>query len=434
MKIEFKAHLAVCISALIASSAFAADWPSWRGAEHNGTSPEQGMPERIDPVADLRWSADMPGSSSATPIIANGRVFVVSNNENDLKVFGLCLDAATGAVLWQKLLGEVESVPTRNTMASCSPTTDGKHVYFLSGNGNLYCYDYEGKEIWLKRLPEHYGHIGQQFGYSSSPLLHKGRLYLPILRGQWETGESWDTYTDKDSHLVCLDAATGAEIWKTHRPSNANGESFDSYASAVPLETEKGDAIVVQGGDHLTAHDAATGKELWRQEHNPRKGGNWRLIPSPIVAGDVVIGLQPRGGDAFAILPGEQTEFAYENSHWIYAANTGDVSTPAYYEGRVYVVNDTRKILICLNPNTGAEIWRGELEASGRIWSSPTIADGKLYILDENGQLSIAEIGERFRLLSQAEFGGGIAKSSVAIADGSLWIRTADKLYRVGGR
>jgi outer membrane protein assembly factor BamB len=149
--------------------------------------------------------------------------------------------------------------------------------------------------------------------------------------------------------------------------------------------------------------------------------------------GDLAIGLQPRGGDAFAVKPGTKMRFDYEESHWIYRGRTADVPTPAVYEDKVYVLVGTLGKLICLDPRTGAELWTGDLDASARIWSSPTAGDGKIYCVDENGQVTIASIAGEFEVLSQAEFGGSVTKSSIAIAGGSLYIRTADALYRAGG-
>ena len=143
-----------------------------------------------------------------------------------------------------------------------------------------------------------------------------GNLYLPILRGQWERGRDWDTFTEKDSRIVCLDGATGDEVWNTHRPTDAITESFDAYTSAIPYTYKGRDTVVVQGGDYVTTHDAETGDELWRHGYNPKIEKFWRLIPSPIVAGDVIIGQIPRGKGAFGVIPGESARTAYEDSLW----------------------------------------------------------------------------------------------------------------------
>lgn len=417
---------------LVSPLSFAGDWQNWRGPHHNGTADAHNLPATLDPAKDVKWETAVPGPSSATPIVSGDRVFLVSHDSERRQLFALCFDRSTGKLLWQKKLAEVSKTFGRNDMASASPVTDGKTVYFMIGTSDLFAFDFEGNQIWAKNLDSIYGSIRQQFGYSSSPLLLDGKLYLPLLHGQWESDKGLQNYTDESSYLLCLDGATGEEVWRVHRPSDARGESFDSYASAMPYVLNGVEAFVVQGGDHLSAHARADGSELWRQAHNPGKETHWRLIPSPVVAGDVVCGFEPRGGGAWGILPGDRKFIPYEESTWIFSENTTDVPTPAYYEGKLYIVNGVRKLLLCLDPATGTELWRGDLEASGRIWASPTVAEGKLYCLDENGQVTIASIADEFKVLSHADFGGGITKSTIAIADSNLFIRTAEKLYCTG--
>jgi outer membrane protein assembly factor BamB len=182
------------------------------------------------------------------------------------------------------------------------------------------------------------------------------------------------------------------------------------------------------------AHDAATGAELWRQNHNPEMGKMWRLIPSPIAAGELVIGVQPRGQAAFAILPGENKNFAFSESHWIFDTNTTDVPTPVFYKDHLYLLHDVRGLLFCLEAKTGKEVWKGELDADSRIWSSPVVADDKMYIMTENGQVITVGIGDGFEVLSRNSLGGTICKSSPAIADNKLFVRTSDALYCIGNK
>ncbi len=429
---KVRVYTGILVVGFLLGTAQAEDWANWRGPNYNGTSNATGLPDSIDPSTDVKWATDLPGSSSATPIVSEGRVFLSSNSNDAKQVFGLCLDDATGKVLWQKHLGDVDKVPTRNTMASSSPVADGKTVYFVSGAGTLFAFDYEGNEKWSVYLPERYGPIGQQFGYSSSPLLHEGKIYLSILRGQWETGGGWDTFSDKDSKIVCIDGATGEGIWSTYRKSGANGESFDSYASPIAYESNGVPAVVTQGGDMLTAHAMADGKELWRQEHNPRRSSNWRLIPTPVVAGDIVVGMVPRGGGAFGVRPGDATHLEYDESTWTLRGRMADVPTPVVWKDKVYVLNGVGGNLMCLDPESGEQLWEGELSPKARIWCSPVIGDGKVYCLDEEGQVTIASIEGGISNVTHADFGGAPCKSTIAIANGDLYVRTAEKLYRVG--
>lgn len=418
--------------ALSSMTAAAGDWPHWRGPDYNGSIDETGLPVEWSQTKNVAWSVPMPGTSSSTPIVWGERVFLASNDEAKNSLFGMCIHRDTGEVIWQKRLAETTRNYGRNDMASASPVTDGKLVYFIFGTSDLIALDFDGDEVWSRHLDSEFGLIGQQFGYSSSPLLYDGRLYLAILRGQWENRRAFNDFSDKDSHLLCLDPATGKTLWRVHRPSDAVGESFDSYSSPIPYEYGGVKAIIVTGGDLVTSHDAESGKELWRYANNPSKRSNWRLIPSPVVIGDLVCGVQPRGLDVFAIKPGEKTKMAYTDAHWLYKERTADVPCPVYYQGRLYVLNGVRKVLTCLDPATGKEIWRGDLGGNGRMWASPTAADGKIYCITEEGEVVVVAVGDDFKVLSRIAMGGRPVKSTVAIAAGKLFIRTTEKLYCIG--
>lgn len=425
--------LSVAAVVTMAGGAMASDWPHWRGPNHNGTADATNMPGAWT-EENILWKTALPGQSSATPLVVGEKVFCVSNDAELTSLQGLCLDRDTGEILWQKEFAKTDVKPKRdNTMASPSPVSDGTSVYFLFGTGDLIATDLDGAVKWTKNLVTEYGPINQQFGYSSSPLIFKGKLYLSIIRGQWDRLEL-EQFTDEDSHLLCLDPATGKEVWRTHRTSDGHDEAFDSYASPMPYEYGDVAAILTQGANYTMAHDAATGVELWRQNHNPEMGKMWRLIPSPIAAGELVIGIQPRGQAAFAILPGENKNFAFSESHWIFDTNTTDVPTPVFYKDHLYLLHDVRGLLFCLEAKTGKEVWQGELDADSRIWSSPVVAEDKMYIMTENGQVITVGIGGGFEVLSRNSLGGTICKSSPAIADNKLFVRTSDALYCIGNK
>lgn len=415
-----------------ALNARAGDWLHWRGPHHNGTAEEVNMPGNWS-QDNILWKSAMPGHSSSSPIVVGDRVYCVLNSEDMKSLLGICLNRDTGKVLWQKVLVENVVQPKRNTAASPSPVSDGSSVFFMFGTGDLIATDLDGNVKWSRNLVKDYGPISQQFGYSSTPLFFKGKLYVSILRGQWDRLEL-DQFTDADSHILCLDPADGREVWKIHRPSDGANEAFDSYSSPMPYAYGDVAAILTQGGNYVVAHDATTGKELWRQNHNPEMGRFWRLIPSLMAAGELVIGVQPRGGAAFAIKPEPGKNFAYTESHWIFDEKTTDVPTPVFYKDRVYLLNDVLGKLFCLDVATGKPVWTADLDADGRIWSSPVVAEDKMYIMSDTGQIITAQIGEQFTLLSRNNLGGSACKSTPAIADGKLFVRTSDTLYCIAAR
>lgn len=409
-------------------SAYAGDWPQWRGPNFNGATDEAALPSTLSPTETLLWSADLPGMSSASPVVVGNKVFLVSNDSELKKLFGICIDRDTGKLLWSKQLSEAQGPIPRNTMASSSPVADAERVYFLFGTGVFIALDHDGNEIWSRNIKD-LGDIELQFGYSSSPLLYQDKLFLPILRGQWRSDIPHDSYSDKDSYLLCIDAKTGQILYRVHRQSDAIGESHDSYTTAVPYEAGEQPEIVIQGGDYTTGHDPATGAEKWRFADNLSKRANWRLIPSPVIAGDLVFNAQPRGGMAYAFDPKVPTQKSIDTAAWVFDDRTTDVPTPVVYEGKLYVLNGVQKTLTCINPVTGEVIWIGDMPDNSRFWASAAIADGKAYMVDEDGGVVVASVGDSFSILSTQALGGRESKSSPAIAAGKVFIRTADKLY-----
>ena len=427
IQVKHTFYLAVFLGITLFYGAIAAagDWPQWRGPNHNGSTVGSNLPVSWSTTENVVWSADLPGYSEASPIVVGDRVFVASNDESQTKLYAICLDRDTGKTLWSKLITDSARASSRNSMASCSPVSDGERVFFMFGSGDLYAMDLDGNIIWSQNLGDDYGPFASQWGYSSTPLIYNNRLYVTVMRGT-QTSQG---ATDENSFLLCLEPATGKVLFKIHRTSDARGESQDSYTSPVPYEFQGHSQIVLSGADYITGHDAILGDELWRHPHNPRKIQNWRLIPSPVIANDVVIGVEPRGGSAFAVKPTGDARMRFDDAAWVFDAKTTDVPTPPFYDGRLYILNGARRIMTCVNPITGEEIWSGDLGGRARIWSSPTAADGKIYCLNEQGTTIVLAAGDTFKILGEGRLGGAPSKSTIAIADERLFIRTAEKLY-----
>jgi outer membrane protein assembly factor BamB len=428
--------MSLAITLLATAAATADDWANWRGPNHNGTSGETNLPTEWSNTDNILWSATLPGPSSSTPIVSGDRVFVSSSGESEKKLHALCFDRRTGERLWGRLIAESKWVPHRSGMSLSSPVTDGTLVYFLYGTSDLFALDFDGNEVWSKNLDREVGPITPLHGYGASPLLHNGKLYIPMIRGQWRAPVyvKQELYTDKDSFIACLDAKTGELHWKVHRPSHAYSESFDSYATPVIYNHGGVEQLILQGGDVLTGHSAETGEELWRLVYNRKKQKYWQLIPTPVIAEDVIVAMLPKSRAAFALRPELDAQYEYEDSLWIYPGRTTTVPSPIYYQGRVYIINGARRTIICLDPKTGEEIWSEYLGTKSRIWATPTAADGKIYCFSETGETIVVAAEDTFKIVAHnpALAGNGEAHSSIAIASGNLFLRTGSALYCVG--
>ncbi len=418
------------IGLLGGARALASDWPHWRGPYLNGSSDEINLPATWSKTENVAWIASLPGHSSATPVIAKGKVFVSSTDRDSGDLFALCLDAQSGKELWRKKLGASNREVPRNNPATPSPVTDCRHVYFMYGTGNLAGLDYEGNVLWSRNLEAEYGNISIKYGYSSSPLLFDDKLYILIQRRH--TAYRSPKSTTLDAFMLAVDAKTGRNIWKQPRKTDALDESLDSYSSPILYQHSGRVEILVIGADYATANHPVTGKELWRYEYAKQKSKRGRNITSPVTGGGLIFGVPPRGSNGlFALKSSEKGTLTDDYVAWIFDGPSPDVCTPLYYKGNLYVL-DGRKggILTCLNAKTGQLKWQGKLGGSAPWRASVTAADDKLYCISEAAEAVVLAADDgRFKILSRIDMEDKPVQASIAIADGRMFIRTANKLF-----
>lgn len=421
---------AAVLVALVGGVAAAENWPQWRGPSFNGSTTETGLPDVFSPTENVKWVVPMPGVSGATPAVWGDRVFVSSVDSGTGDLVAICLDARTGKTLWRKPVGKDRKV-ARNNMASPSPVTDGKVVCFAYGTGEMHAFDFDGKPRWSRDLEKDHGHNALMFGYSSSPLLHKGRLYVIAIRNKRQDRYGVAPAAASDSYLLAIDPATGKDLWKQVRPTDANDEAQEAYSTAVPYERGGRSEILVYGADYLTGHDAATGKELWRWAgYNLRHIHHWRIIPSPVVAGDLVFVFGPKHSQMFAVRPEGTGDLGDAAIVWKFDNRIPDASTPLVYQGRLYVLDDDRRVMTCFDPKTGEQKWQLELGAEPVMRASPLGADGKVYCMDDLGEVFVLAAGDQPKLLHRAKMGDQeMSRSSIVAAGGRLYIRTSTQLY-----
>lgn len=425
------------------AAAGAGNWPNWRGPHYTGASDETGLPESWSDTENVAWVAPMPGPGSATPIIWGGRLFVSSTDKKTNGLLAMCLDATSGKVLWTRKMGKDRRWPNNN-MATPSPTTDGKTVYFYYGTGDLAAFDFEGRQLWLRRLQQDLGAFVVKWGYSSSPLLYQGRLYIAVFQNAVPTKYSRDyayplpSQGPLASYLLALDPKTGRQLWKHVRPTNATDESTEGYFTPIPFERAGRAEVLLAVGECVTGHAADTGKELWRWWFTPPDRQAWQRVVTSIVPGDgLVYATRPKHRPLFAIKAGGSGELKADAVAWRFDGPTPDASTPLLYQGRLYVQDgNQKKAIACLDPKTGEVKWQGRLGGKQVYRASPTGADGKIYCMNKAGDVVVLAAGDAFKVLSRIRMGGGPARSTIAVANGCLFIRTAKALtcIRKGAR
>ncbi len=431
--------LALALALLQATaSAQGQDWPNWRGPTHDGAATEQKIPSTFSRTEGLSWSVTLPGPSAATPVVQADRVFVSSTDAADRSLLALALDRKSGKELWRHKVADGDRKDNRSNYAASSPVTDGRHVWFLYGQGDLVAYTVEGMQVWRRNLQKDFGDFAFQWTFAASPLLHDGRLYLQVLQRNEPVGGRGRTDGPIESFLLAVDPLTGKDLWRHVRPSEASAESLEAYSTPMPYTHAGRTEILITGGDCISGHDPATGREFWRWgTWNPRRIPHWRLVVSPIAGDGMALACGPKGSPVFAVKLGQSGTLAESGFAWQSPERglSSDVSTPLFYRGRFYVVNSDDRLLFCVEPATGKILWQGEFPGRAKIESSPVAADGRIHLINHAGDVYVAGTGDRFELLHQTamgEDGDRDIRSSIAIAHGQLFIRTHKTLYAVG--
>jgi outer membrane protein assembly factor BamB len=423
--------------------AFASDrWPQFRGPGSLGVADDPALPDKWSATENVAWKVEIPGTGWSSPIVWGDRVFltsVVSSGEVEKPKKGLyfggerkaptdehrwmvyAVDFESGKILWEREAHR--GVPPgshhlKNTYASETPVTDGERVYAYFGNVGLFCYDMKGKLLWSNPVASANTRFG--WGTAASPVLHQGRIYIV-------------NDNDEHSYLQALDAKTGKAIWKVDREEKTN------WATPYIWEHEGKAEVVTSGTGRVRSYDL-DGKLLWEF------GGMSSIaIPTPFSSHGLLFLASGYVGDqnrpVYVIKPGARGDITLakgETSNasiaW-YLPQAGPYNpSPIVYGDYYYTLFDFG-FLTCHDARTGKVVYtkqRISPEAAA-FTASPWAANGKLFLLSEDGDTFVIGAGAEYKLLGKNSL-DEMCMATPAIARGSLFIRTASKLYRISKR
>jgi outer membrane protein assembly factor BamB len=397
------------IAGLILVSSLRADnWPGWRGPTNQGISNEKNLPIEWSKDQNVRWKVPVPGAGVSAPVVWNDHVFLTASDGrlNDrLHVF--CWRRGDGKLLWHtKLFG---SAPTDlfapGGMAVPTPTTDGKLLYVLFGTGELAALDFDGKPAWIRSLSEEYGPFRNRWGMGTSPILVGDMLLVQV--------DHWS-----QSYLMAVDPKTGANRWKTNRPTSVN------WSSPLAVKVNGEQQIVTIGTNHVRGYDAANGGELWSVE-----GTHFQCIPSPVAVGNLLVACS--GESTLAIkLDGATGDLTKSNVAWSNKKARAFLPSPVLYEGLVYLPLD-KDFVLCLDAKTGKQHWKERL--GDQFYASPVAGAGRVYIPAHEGIIRVVQAGPMFELLAENDLGEKVV-ASPALSNGQIFIRGEKHLFCIGER
>jgi len=386
------------------------------------------------------WKVPIAGLGWSSPVVWGDRIFLTAVESSDAKeapkkglYFGgerpapsdehkwvaYCIDFKTGKTLWRREVHKGAPPMSRhmkNTYASETPVTDGERVYFYFGNIGMFVFDMNGKPQWEKRFTPVKSRYG--WGTASSPVLHKGRIYIV-------------NDNDDKSWLVALDKATGKQSWQVDRDEKSN------WSTPFIWDSGKRTELVVTGTNRVRSYDL-DGKVLWEFG-----GMSSIVIPTPFAQHGLLYLTSGYVGDqnrpVYAVKPGAKGDISLAKGStsnefiaW-YLPQAGPYNpTPVVYGDYYYTLLD-RGFLTCHDARTGKEIY-GKVridEAAAAFTASPWAANGRIFALSEDGDTYVIQAGAEYKLLGKNSL-DEMSMASPAIVRGNLIIRTAGNLYRIG--
>lgn len=371
----------VFVAALCGAAADGQDWPNWRGPNHDGTSTETGLQTRWEASPPVVWQREIgPGFSAVTCV--GDRVFTCGTQSKRQVL--LCLDADSGAVVWQLPFEKEYAEGQGGPGPRGTPTVEQGRVYVQGALGRVVCCGADdGKLIWDRQF-----NSMPQWGYSGSVLI-EGDLAIAIAG-------------DEDGPLVALDKQTGELRWKA-------GSAPVGYSTPLPFTFENRRYVAAILGGSIMIVDPKTGRELWSMPWET----SWNVnAATPIYhAGRLFFSSGYKHGSIVMELA-HKGDVLTPSTAWEGKAIRAKFQTPVLHDGYLYTSDEVG--LKCVEFATGQERWSKRRVRHGTV----VISDGHLFLLTEAGKL----------LIGKASPEGFEPTTDVSILEGRCW--TVPTLYR----
>ena len=407
------------------------NWLTWRGPTQNGVASRNANPPiEWSESKNVKWKVPLDGVGHSTPAVYGDLVFVTSAEAYGEKFPPLpetapgahdnspvvqrhrfwvtAINRIDGNVVWKSKVNDLvphEGGHFTGTLASASPSTDGKFVYAFFGSYGLYCLDFAGKVVWQKSL----GKMNSKHahGEGSTPALYAQALVV-----------NWDH--EGQSFVIAIDTQTGKTIWKRDR------DEVTSWSSPIIVMVDDQPQVIVPGTNRTRGYDLRTGKVVWECG-----GLSNNVVASPVYANGIVYvgsSYEKQSFQAIRISGATGDLTGTENVLWFRKRHTPYVPSPLLYRDTLYFFRHYQGILCRVDGPTGKEKDPVRLVGMTNIYGSPIAAANRVYIADRGGRTVVIEHGEELKTLSLNRLKDSFNASPIAI-DQQLILRGEESLY-----
>jgi outer membrane protein assembly factor BamB len=279
--------------------------------------------------------------------------------------------------------------------------------------------------------------VRQLFMASSSPVIWEDRIFLGTSNGRDSKDET--VPAPKAPSFLAVDKDTGKVVWQDSSPGE--GILHGQWSSAAMAMVDGLPQAIFPGGDGwLYSFNARTGERIWKFDLNPKDavwpGTRNYGVSTPVFASGKVfmsVGQDPDHGDGvghtYCIDPAKQGAMTESGRVWQYDKVRRSISTAAVSDGLVYIA-DFRGLLHCLVEGTGKSYWTFDMQAP--VWGSPLVADGKVYLGDQDGDVAVLKAGTELKKIAEIVMGSSVLSTPVP-ANGVLYIMTNSELVAISG-
>ena len=443
------------------------DWPMWGGTpDRNMVSSMKGLPTEWDVKTkkNVKWVADLGSQSYGNAVVAGGIVFVGTNNEGmrDPKQAGdrgvlMAFKEDTGEFLWQQTheklaSGRANDWPYQGVASS--PVVEGNKLYYVSNRAVVWCIDVKGftdgnagpmtdekltgakdaDGIWAFDMMEEVGSYPHNLA-NSSPVIFGDLVFVSTSNGQDESHVN--VPSPKAPSIIALNKNTGKLVWE----DNSVGRNILHGQWSPPTVGKIGgvDQVVsAQGDGWIRGYEALSGKKLWEFDTNP-KDSVWpktrnEVISTPVIWEDKVYianGQDPEHGEGvghlYAIDGTKRGDITKTGMIWHYDKIRRSISTPSIADGLLYIP-DFSGFLHCLDAKTGQVYWTHDVFAA--VWGSTMVIDGKVYLGDEDGDVVVLQAGKTKKVISELNMGSAVY-ATVVPANGRLFVNNRNQLFAI---